>query len=288
MCAAGAAGCSRDSLGAGQGRDAAAGRSIGEGGVAAVGGSNGSGGFSGGGGLSTGTNLAGGAALGGTIGTGGIAGRGSISLDGGNVTDGGAGGLTGTGGLGDSGSAAVGGAGGTGGSAVDGSAVGGNSTDSGTDGALDAPAPVLDTRSADLPGYSDFNDLLAGVWLVGWSGGLRHYSWVRLSGKLGGTAEFLSGEDLPSNSPFWACSGQGTWFETEAFYSIMLRLPAACPSGAPTLFTFKGLPDSYMLEPGASLGMIAPSTISTQPPTEWWKYPDDQCDSNMSTCKSPF
>ena len=127
-----------------------------------------------------------------------------------------------------------------------------------------------------------------GTWLVGWSGGARHYSWVRLSGSPSGTAEFLSGADLLSNIPFWDCDGQGAWFQSAAPYSIMLRFPSSCPSGLPGYFSFQGLPDTVPRMPEATFGMIAPSTSSTQPMTEWWKFPDDQCDATMSTCKRPF
>jgi hypothetical protein len=298
--AASATGCFRDPLGANQGRDAAPGGSTGAGGVAVVGGANSTGGLSVGGALGTGgasgiwTSIVAGTTttVGGTVNAGGMLGGSSTVLVGGSVTGGAGGVFHGTGGSGAGGSIVggigLGGVRGTGGATAGGSATGGSIADGGINTAPDATGLILDTRSADLPSYSDFYALMTGTWLVGWSGGSRHYSWVRLSGSPSWKAEFLSGDDLPSNSPFWPCNGQGTWFPPESPWAIMLRLPSSCSSSLQTLFMFKGLPDSLPLRSGATFGMISPSAISTQPTTEWWKYPDDQCNGTMSSCTSPF
>jgi hypothetical protein len=177
---------------------------------------------------------------------------------------------------------------GKGGSAAGGSATGGSIADGGVDAAADASSMRPDSRSADLPLGTGFDTVLKGTWLVGWAGGARHYSWVRLTGARNGTAEYLSGADLQSNIPFWDCNGKDSWFATEGPYSIMLRFPSSCPSGLSGFFTFQGLPDGVPFMPGATFGMAAPSGSSTEPMSEWWKFPDDQCDATMSSCKTPF
>lgn len=177
--------------------------------------------------------------------------------------------------------------GGTGGSALGGSATGGSKLDGGIADTLDASVRT-DGPSADMPSYGDFNVLIAGTWLVGWrSGDARNYSWVRLGGKMYGTAEYLSGADLPSNTPLWACDGQDSWDTTAAPYAIMLDFPSSCPSGLPRYFTFRSPPDTTVAPPGATFGMVSPTTSSPRT-IEWWRYPDDQCDATMSTCKNPF
>jgi hypothetical protein len=139
-----------------------------------------------------------------------------------------------------------------------------------------------------MPPYRDFNVLIAGTWLVGRSSGTtRQYSWVRLDGSGHGTAEYLSGANLPSNTPYWACDGQATWDTTAAPYAIMLDFPASCPSGLQGYFVFRAPPDTAVAPPGATFGMVDPAS-SSRPMTEWWRYPDDQCDAAMSACKSPF
>jgi hypothetical protein len=235
---------------------------------------------------------------GGAPGIGGALGHGGASsgtfapiLDGSVAADGAGGvfrtdGAAGSGGTASGGSSA-GGATGTGGSADGGKSDGEAIADSSADAAVDAPARPLDAHSVDMPSYSDYSKLLGGIWLVGWSGGLGHYSWVRLSSTPGGPADFLAGDDLPSNTPYWPCSGQGTWDPTAAPYALMLRLPSSCPSGTSGYFVFQGLPEPPTLLPGASFGMISPS-IGTAPPTEWWRFPDNQCDEAMSACRSPF
>jgi hypothetical protein len=325
LCAASTASCSRDSLGSGKARDAAtdqipgtggltgAGGATGSGGIVGVGGVTGSGGLAAGGLSSTasasrtgGTTGAGGMpgsggakGSGGTPGVGGFPSSGGASggtvapiLDGSIAPDGAGGvlradGAVGSGGTASGGSSA-GGVTGSSGSADGGGGAGGSISDGAVDAAVDVPARPLDTYSVDMPSYSDYNKLLGGIWLVGWSGGLRHYSWVRLSGTPGGAADFLAGDNLPSNTPYWSCIGQGTWNPTAAPYAMMLSFPSSCPSGLSAYFKFQGLPDPPTLLPGATFGMIAPSTSRTDPPTEWWKFPGSQCDELMAVCKSPF
>jgi hypothetical protein len=268
----------------------------GSGGQSSTGSASSTGGTTAAGGMpgSGGTKSSGGApGLGGSPGSGGASG-GTVApiLDGSIAPDGAGGALRADGAVASGGTASggssAGGATGRGGSADGGGGAGGSITDGAVDAAVDVPARPLDTHSVDMPGYSDYNNLLGGIWLVGWSGGLRHYSWVRLSSTPGGAADYLAGDDLPSNTPYWPCSGRGTWDPTAAPYAIMLRLPSSCPTGTSGYFVFQGLPDPPTLLPGASFGMISPTGARTDPPIEWWKFPDSQCDEAMSTCKSPF
>lgn len=131
----------------------------------------------------------------------------------------------------------------------------------------------------------DFFSALPGIWLVGWSGGLNHYSWVRFDAG-GASADYLpGGAEILSNAPYWSCSGQGTYTITQKPNTVMLMFPAAC-NLAPLVLTF----DSFYtagIPPKATLG----AHVSTDPPNQpldGFKYPASQCDAAMTTCTSPF
>lgn len=135
----------------------------------------------------------------------------------------------------------------------------------------------------------EFPSQLPGIWLMGWSGGLNHYSWVRFSSTTGysGTADFLAGEDLPANAPYWPCTGQGEWTVTAKPDTIQLLFPASCglTSEAMTFLSFgpgAGYPvDAIMqatIESLANPGMMI----------EGYKFAAGQCEADMSACGNPF
>jgi hypothetical protein len=132
----------------------------------------------------------------------------------------------------------------------------------------------------------DFFSALAGIWLVGWSGGLNHYSWVRFDGSAAGTADYdPGGAEILSNAPYWSCSGQGSYTVTQKPNTVLLTFPAACNLPALVLtfdsFYSQGIP------PKATLG----AHVSTDPPNQpldGFKFPPSQCDANMTTCQAPF
>jgi hypothetical protein len=141
-------------------------------------------------------------------------------------------------------------------------------------------------------GGSNFFDTLDGIWLMGWSGGLRHYSWVRfvVQGPGAGEADFLSGDTLSSNTPYWNCSGKGSWTIAAKPDTVQLFLPASC--GAPTfeVYTFLSL---MPIPPGGyPKGAILGGNAETNPPNgltlEAYKFAPSQCDASMTSCIDPF
>ena len=74
---------------------------------------------------------------------------------------------------------------------------------------------------------------LEGIWLVGWSGGMNHYSWVRFNADY--SADVLDGAALPINAPFWPCSGKGSWLFSAMLWNVHLTLPAGCGSMLATI-----------------------------------------------------
>ncbi len=135
-----------------------------------------------------------------------------------------------------------------------------------------------------------FPALMEGTWLIGWSGGMNHYSWVRLSGATGsGTAEFLAGDTLTVNTPYWACSGKGTWMMTAKPYTIGLYFPSSCTLGfwSATFSSFQ-VPGGY---PKGAVLSASVQPLATPPPAlaiEGYKFPPSQCDAAMTTCTDPL
>ena len=146
-----------------------------------------------------------------------------------------------------------------------------------------ASAPV-DQGGPDAP--LPFPVPLEGIWLVGWTGHVNHYSWVRftVAGRVQGRADFLSGKDLPINGPFWSCDGQGDWTITQKADTVQLRFPAACKL-ADAAFTFSGFAPA-----GAyPLGAILDATVSGQGGSyQGFKFPPAQCDAAMTICTNPL
>jgi hypothetical protein len=149
--------------------------------------------------------------------------------------------------------------------------------------------PVVD--AAGLDAITAFVEQMSGVWLVGWDGGLRHYSWVRIRraslGDWTGTAEFLSGSTLASNAPFWPCSGRGSWMIPAKPNAILLRFPEGCPADLESQYTF----DPFAPPPPFPRGAILSASVADlrgEIPLTGFKFPDAQCDAAMTTCTDPF
>ena len=144
---------------------------------------------------------------------------------------------------------------------------------------------------ADVDSMTAFIEQMNGIWLVGWTGDLNHYSWVRIRsdspGSWGGTADILAGNDLAINSPYWECSGQGQWMISQQLYSIWFTFPASCPSGIERGYTF----DPFQPPGRYPKGAILAATVT--PPSgssalEGYKFPDMQCNADMTSCIDPL
>ena len=128
---------------------------------------------------------------------------------------------------------------------------------------------------------------LEGIWLVGWSGGLNHFSWVRftVAGQTQGKAEFLKGKELRFNQPLWDCDGVGSWTITAKPDTIQIHFPPACnlPWVAYTIGPY-GPPGNY--PPGAILE--APFAAQPGQAVGGYKYPPGQCDAGLTKCVDPL
>jgi hypothetical protein len=152
-----------------------------------------------------------------------------------------------------------------------------------------------DLNAIDLPADVDiitsFNDRMKGIWLVGWMGDMNHFSWVRIRsnspGGWGGTADFLAGNDLTVNAPYWQCSGQGQWMIPEKPNSILFTFPVSCPSGIQGEYTFDPFREPGSHPKGAILAASV-TPLSGSPGLEGFKFPDTQCNADLTSCIDPL
>jgi hypothetical protein len=152
----------------------------------------------------------------------------------------------------------------------------------------DAGARVDANGCFDLSCREPFASLPGSIWLVGWSGGLDHYSWVRFGSMTDGKATFLSGGDLPGNVPYWNCSGDGEWSPSAKIDTIALTFPTSCGVEPRVLaLTF----DVLSAPAPTPKNAIGGAHLKGSPPDQRlnaWKFPLSQCDAAMTACANPF
>ncbi|HEX7668414.1 MAG TPA: hypothetical protein VF395_02465 [Polyangiaceae bacterium] len=127
--------------------------------------------------------------------------------------------------------------------------------------------------------------VLEGTWLVGWSGGLNHYSWVRFAAD--GSADVLDGAAIGTNAPYWPCNGRGSWVFAQKPETVFLTLPAGCTTATDVL-TFTGFQAPQGFPKAAVLGAHLEAGAGTPTPLDAWKFPPTQCDAALETCTDPF
>lgn len=169
--------------------------------------------------------------------------------------------------------------------------------DAGIDVAV-AADHALDTTVVDL-GSADMNlsfpAVLEGVWLIGWSGGMNHFSWVRFSKMATPSmtkkdAWILDGKGISSNLPLWDCSGKASYWMGAAGNTIYLDFPSSSclPGSSSKGYVFGDFDTSGA---GAPKDVILSATVKDQATLqkfEGYKFPATWCDSAMTSCKAPF
>lgn len=207
-----------------------------------------------------------------------LSGCGGKSAARGESTGGGGQIAAGAGGVSSGGSAAIGGSGGTGGAgATAGSgAVGGDGTAGGA--------------STDCAVATDFPALLyQGVWLCGWSGGLNHYSWLRMvpinQQGTQATATFIDAE-CAGCIGYFPCQGTGALSVSSE--TLDLSYPSACATSTAG--------EQWSIADACPSGLGAPTgadltlrvTIVGGQSIECYRYPSQQCDAGFTSCQSPW
>lgn len=162
-------------------------------------------------------------------------------------------------------------------------------------GKCDCNATFVETfagkcAAAPAPSSSNFPDLVPGLWLIGWSGGLDHLSWVRFTGS--GVGYFRSQASRAKGmTPYFRCTGQGSWLIAAKPRTIFVSFPGNCPpeslQGVAQSYTFGAVHPTPTFMKKALLQVdfdVEPS----QPPLLGLKFPDDTCDATLTQCADPF
>jgi len=208
-------------------------------------------------------------------------------------TGGGSSGTAGAGASGSSGTAGAAGAGGGSGSAGAGGRSGADSGSSGGASGVDGGAGAGGRAGSDA-GAQSFPDVLyQGVWFVGWSGGLDHYSWVKFSpsspGATNGTWAVIDSTCLPC-TPYFQCEGNnGLFSATSATRTLVMQYPLACSdSGAPgsETWTVQRILAPAGGPPGAELQLIL--DVSGRAGIAAYRYSASHCDAGFTSCPGPY
>lgn len=158
------------------------------------------------------------------------------------------------------------------------------------------PPDALAVRDALTDASLAFPSYFEGVWLIGWSGGMNHFSWVRF-GKLVATmpsssaAWILEGDDILGNVPLWSCHGKTTWGIGAAADTAYLDFPStSCDPQRPNSI---GLVFGELVAPGSEAppGAILSTTVKEQATLQalvGYRFPDTWCDAAMTQCKPPL
>lgn len=133
-----------------------------------------------------------------------------------------------------------------------------------------------------------FHATLGGIWMVGFSGGLDHFTFIRfnVANPNGGAADFVEASGRPGWVGFWqGCSGAGQWALAQKPDTISLKFPAKC-NMADTSFTFQNVQVPMGGFPG---GALLEATFAPSPPAPpvGYKYPAKQCDAQFTSCTLP-
>ena len=170
----------------------------------------------------------------------------------------------------------------------------GEATDANDDEAGSRPPALPDTLSGDAFSKPIWPKALRGTWLVGWLGGLNHFTWIRFDGGGdgggdAGKASFNPGKNLTANAPVWDCSGQGSWMMTAKPNTVALTFPKACNLPL-AVITFENM-SAVPTWPKAALLTASITLLNSQGTTEklaGLKFADDACDASLTSCKDVF
>jgi hypothetical protein len=136
-----------------------------------------------------------------------------------------------------------------------------------------------------------FPDYVAGTWLIGWSGGLDHFSWVHLEGKTDGEARFLSKSSNNGGvTPYFNCDGVGTWAWTAKPNTIFLYFPQSCAIAPPVeqAYTFQTVSSNPSTFVQGALLEVAFEHQPTQQALMGFKFPEGTCNTAFTSCSDPF
>lgn len=132
-----------------------------------------------------------------------------------------------------------------------------------------APGSIRDPGALDV-----------GVWLVGWSDVANHFSWLRFDPD--GRLQVLAEGTASDNTPYFPCTGTGSWSFNLAPESVTLDLPPGCTS---TSITFELWFPLGMLVPALQVAFLRDNGEGRA--IGAWRYPDEMCSPDLASCGDP-
>jgi hypothetical protein len=137
-----------------------------------------------------------------------------------------------------------------------------------------------------------FPDVLRqGIWLIGWSGGLDHYSWLRFNFITdGGLNGLLQVKNAGPNNQFFPCEGNDGLFSVNpSDYSVVLQMPQSCADSGYIDTTIK-FPLCYRPGGNPKNSLLHATFAQSKAPmnVDGYMFPLDYCGASFTSCPSPF
>jgi hypothetical protein len=157
------------------------------------------------------------------------------------------------------------------------------------DAALDGDAFACPPQ---FDGGGSFPDVLRqGIWLIGWSGGLDHYSWLKFNFLVdGGLNGLLLVKNAGPNDFFFPCEGNDGLFSVNPDnLEVVLQFPQSCADAGYIDITIK-FPLCYG-GGGMPKGSLRHAAFQqAKPPNniDGYMFPLDYCGVNFTSCPNPF
>ena len=148
---------------------------------------------------------------------------------------------------------------------------------------IGTPSPDLGTAA-----LTTFEARLQGIWLIGWSGHLNHFSFFKFTVDSPCVGQALLLKPMGDNSwtPFFGCEGHGQWMCTQKPDTIQVHFPAQC-NLMDAVLSF----DQFQAHPaGFPNGAILDARVTLPPQGSQiggYKFPDTQCDKAFTSCTLP-
>ena len=148
-------------------------------------------------------------------------------------------------------------------------------------------APADLSAAADLAGADLAASIpadLDGIWLIGWSGGLEHYSWLRFQSTGFGFGDVTILDPMGNGSwtPYF-CAGKGTFGITQQLDTI--QITAAC--GQMYILHWTDFYPPGPFPQGAILASHVDDLTANMMTLDGWKFDAAQCDVNFTMCTLP-
>lgn len=148
-------------------------------------------------------------------------------------------------------------------------------------------APDIGALEHPAPPTPDLSILTHGPWLMGWHGGLDHFSWVHFEQGPPAVVTFLDPTGGAALTPWLSCSGTGTWAILPGPASFELTFPPECVAD-PMQLEAKAVLELGDWPPGPVLSLHLVQIAPAPAPLSAYLYPEGWCDEPFTACDAPW